>query len=278
MHVEPTRLGIRHSVVSQRLSRIAFLLILIGLIGCQKRSPKVYASASEKGTTRTSSAAFVAPSSNPSSNPSNSSSPSGTSTNQTPSNSCAHCPEAEGAQEILPPQSKTTTTSKPALDLPDVELVDQNGNPVRFYSDLVQGKLVLMNAIYTTCSGTCPMQTSIFAGVQRRLEKRGADHVQMISISLDPAHDTPERMKKFAETYGAKEGWAFLTGEPSRVRRVLEAMDLYTANPEEHTPIASVGNERSGVWMKVINLTSPDELVDKLEYVSKLELSDILPK
>lgn len=152
--------------------------------------------------------------------------------------------------------------------IPDPVLIDQDGNKHRFYSDLVKGNLVLMNSIYTTCEGTCPMQTAIFSLVRKLLGDRLGREIQMISVSLDPATDTPERLKKFAEQHGgASEGWTFLTGSRKDVARVLKAMDLYSANPEEHTPIAAVGNEPGGVWLKVINLNSPVELVSRLDFV-----------
>ncbi|MEQ8766926.1 MAG: SCO family protein [Planctomycetota bacterium] len=156
-------------------------------------------------------------------------------------------------------------------DIPDVELVDQHGRTHRFYSDLIQGKLVLMNAIYTSCAGTCPMQTSIFSSVQKHLGDRVGQDVQMISVSLDPLNDKPSRLKMFAEKYGAKPGWIFLTGDKEDVRIALEAMDLYAPNPEDHTPICALGNDDTGVWMKLINLSSPDEIVSRLHYVAQLD-------
>jgi len=187
---------------------------------------------------------------------------------------CPHCDTTESAS-LSRPVEVVEAVNRPLI--PDVVLTDQHGRTHRLYTDLLKGKLVLMNAIYTTCQGTCPMQTSIFAGVQRRLRDRVGDDVHMISISLDPRTDTPERLLEFARTYKAEDtGWYFLTGEPEDVFRALKAMDLYSARPEEHTPIAAVGNEPTGVWMKVINLTNPVELVQRLEYVSQLGLQDVV--
>ena len=158
---------------------------------------------------------------------------------------------------------------KPAF--PDTILVDQDGNKHHFYSDLIKGKLVLMNSIYTSCEGSCPVQTAIFARTRQILGDRVGRDVQMISISLDPVTDTPERLKEFADKHGgAGAGWTFLTGSKQDVTEVLQAMDLFAAVPEQHTPIAAVGNEAAGIWMKVINLNAPRELASRIDYVKSL--------
>lgn len=164
----------------------------------------------------------------------------------------------------------------PGPQIPDIALTDQNGKRHRFYTDLVKGKLVIMNAIFTSCGGSCPVQTQIFAGVARRLGDRVGKDVQMISVSLDPTIDTPERLGEFARRHGADPDWLFLTGPRPDVAKVLRAMDLYAADPRQHTPIAVIGNEPTGVWMKTINLTAPVEIVNKLEQVASLELDQVV--
>jgi cytochrome oxidase Cu insertion factor (SCO1/SenC/PrrC family) len=180
---------------------------------------------------------------------------------------------SKSTEEASPsPESPARADTPLQARIPDVPLIDQDGREVRFYSDLVRGKRVLMNAIYTTCSGTCPAQTSIFTSVQRHLQARAdLKDVQLISVSLDPLNDRPAQLAEFARKYQARPGWAFLTGTKENVKAVLEAMDLYTAVPEQHTPICALGNEPTGVWMKLINLASPDEIVNRIEYVTKLD-------
>jgi len=178
------------------------------------------------------------------------------------------CCPADAAAAKAPPETPRIETH-----IPDVVLTDQDGKTHRFYTDLVKDKLVLVNSIYTTCAGTCPMQTTVFAGAQHRLRKRVGKDVTMISITLDPDTDTPEKLKAFAERYNAHEGWYFLTGPKPDVTTVLQAMDLWSADPGDHLPLCSVGNDKTGVWMKVLNLGSPDEIVKKLDAVSKIDPS-----
>lgn len=177
---------------------------------------------------------------------------------------CAHESDAEKSKA-------TVDKARIETDIPDVVLTDQFGKTHRFYTDLVKGKLVLMNSIYTSCAGTCPMQTTVFAGAQHRLRNRLGENFSMISITLDPVNDTPEKLKAFAARFNAHDDWLFLTGPPQDVTTVLQAMDLWSADPAEHLPFCSVGNDETGVWMKVLNLGSPDEIVAKLDHVSKLD-------
>ena len=178
------------------------------------------------------------------------------------------CKPAAPAEVV---SASAVSESPLAPSIPDVVLLDQDGRERRFYSDLLRGKLVLVNAVYTRCAGTCPMQSSIFASVQRHLKERMGREVVLLSISLEPLTDRPAKLKEFAERYRAGPGWTFLTGSRENVKTALEAMDLYSAVPEEHTPICVVGNERTGVWMKLVNLASPDEIVDRIDYVAGLD-------
>lgn len=185
----------------------------------------------------------------------------------------AHDHEAMESGDHHHHHSSAAPSQKPINPtIPDPVLVDQDGKQHHFYSDLLKGKLVLMNSIYTSCQGTCPIQTAIFSQTRKMLGDRIGQDVQMISVSLDPVTDTPERLKEFASKHGVTDnnGWLFLTGTKQNVTEVLQAMDLYSADPEDHTPIAAVGNEPAGIWMKVVNLNSPIELVRRIDYVKTL--------
>ncbi len=179
-----------------------------------------------------------------------------------PDDCCSPKPAADGTNETRP--------AKVRANIPDVELVDQDGKRHRFFSELIEGKMVLLNAIYTNCTGTCPAQSSIFASVQHRLLERLGKDVRMLSISLDPTRDTPQRLKEFSERFTKHPGWLFLTGDPENVKAALESMDLYTSNAEDHVPLCVMGNERAGVWMKVLNLSGSTEIVKKFEHLATL--------
>lgn len=154
--------------------------------------------------------------------------------------------------------------------IPDTVLTDQYGNKHRFYTDLVKGKTVLINAVYTSCAGVCPIQTAVFSKVQSMLGQHVGEDVQMISVTLDPVTDTPERLREFADKFHVGPGWLFLTGSKQEVTEVLRSMDLYSPVPAQHTPIAAIGHEPGEVWMKVINVTAPADIVGRIQRVKEL--------
>ena len=92
------------------------------------------------------------------------------------------------------------------ITVPDVKLVDQDGRPVRFYTDLVKGQVVAMNFVFTSCGTICPPMGANFAKLQKILGGRPGPHVRLISVSIDPANDTPERLKAWAAKFGAQPG------------------------------------------------------------------------
>ena len=144
---------------------------------------------------------------------------------------------------------------------PDVQLTTQDGARVRFY-DLIKGKTVAIELIYTSCRFACPLETARLAQVQRLLGDRMGRDVFFYSISIDPEHDTPAVLKAFAETFHAGPGWTFLTGQRADIERLARKLGLYsTPNPEDkdgHVPALLIGNESTGDWMRASALDNPN--------------------
>ena len=137
---------------------------------------------------------------------------------------------------------------------PNVTLTTQDGVDVRFYDDLVKGKIVAVNLIYTTCKYACPLETARLAQVARLLGPRMGRDIFFYSISIDPEVDTPAVLKAYAEKYGAGPGWTFLTGKKEDIEQISRKLGLYSApnpaNPDGHTPNLVLGNEATGQWMR----------------------------
>jgi len=137
---------------------------------------------------------------------------------------------------------------------PNVELTTQDGKVVRFYDDLIKGKIVALDLIYTTCQYACPLETARMAQVQRLLGDRMGRDVFFYSITIDPEHDTPAVLKEYAEKYNAGPGWLFLTGKAEDIELISRKTGLYSEpdpnNPDGHTPSLLVGNEVTGQWMR----------------------------
>ena len=171
--------------------------------------------------------------------------------------------EADTPASVPAPASASASASAPAsaVNIPDVELLDQDGRSVRFYTDLVKGKVVAVQFIFTTCTTICPPLGATFARVQKELGERAGRDVRFISISVDPATDTPERLKAWGAKFHAAEGWTFVTGAKPQVDELLRSLGALSASPSEHTSSVLVGNERLGQWTRIYGLATPSVLV-----------------
>ncbi|MEO5928629.1 MAG: SCO family protein [Candidatus Kapaibacterium sp.] len=145
------------------------------------------------------------------------------------------------------------------VEFPDVTLLDQNGDRRRV-RDLVAGKVVVMNFIFTTCTTICPPMGANFVKLKGMLGDRVGKDVVMISVSIDPTTDTPARLKAWSEKFNGGAGWTLLTGEKRDVDNLLKKLKVFSPVKEEHAPIVLIGKEGSGNWIRANGLASPDKL------------------
>jgi protein SCO1/2 len=144
---------------------------------------------------------------------------------------------------------------------PNVVLTDQNGKKVKFYDDLLKGKMVVINFIYTFCPDSCPLETAKLAQVQKLLGDRVGKDIFFYSISIDPKRDTPQELKDYAAKFHVKPGWAFLTGDIKDVNLIRSKLGQ-TVRPFEnqltgHSTSLTIGNEKTGQWMQDSSLDDP---------------------
>ena len=151
----------------------------------------------------------------------------------------------------------------PSVRIPDVRVYDQDSKPLNFYSDLVKGKTVAINFIFTTCTGVCPPMTATFRRVQQNLPAH-TPPIQLISISVDPETDTPERMRDFAAKFKAGPGWTFVTGNKNEIETLLQALGTAVADKTDHTPMILIGNEVADYWTRAYGLSSPTTLIQAI--------------
>jgi protein SCO1 len=143
---------------------------------------------------------------------------------------------------------------------PNVELVTQDGKKVHFYDDLIKGKIVAIDVIYTTCHYSCPLETARLAQVQRKLGDRVGKDIFFYSISIDPEHDTPEVLKAYMEKFHVGPGWTFLTGKKEDIIFLSRRLGLYTTpdvNPDGHIAHLLIGNDAIGQWVRSSALDNP---------------------
>ena len=148
-----------------------------------------------------------------------------------------------------------------AVKIPDANVLDQDGRRLRFYSDLVKGKVVAINFIFTTCTTICPPLTATFRKVQQQLGERVGRDISLISVSVDPTTDVPERLAAFAAKFNRADGWTFVTGTKPEMDRLLRALGAYVGDKNDHTPMILIGNESAGYWTRTYGLAPAGTLV-----------------
>jgi protein SCO1/2 len=156
--------------------------------------------------------------------------------------------------------------SEPAVELADIDLrdrllVDHNGEDVMFVTDVIGDNIVVMDFVYTTCTTICPVLSALFTQVQKQLGDQAGDDVQLISMSVDPVRDTPQRLKAYSAKHRAGDGWVWLTGPKADVDDVLIGLGAYTSNFEDHPSMVLIGDGRTGEWKRLFGFPNPDRIV-----------------
>jgi protein SCO1/2 len=150
-------------------------------------------------------------------------------------------------------------------NIPDVELVDQDGKTVHLYSDLVRGRVAALSFIFTTCTTICPLIGANLGRLQTELgQSLGEEDVALISVSVDPATDIPQRMKAWGAQFGAKPGWSLLTGDKREVDQLLKILGLFTPDIRSHSPFLLLVNDRTGDWTRVNVIETPPPKVAEI--------------
>ena len=144
---------------------------------------------------------------------------------------------------------------------PNLPLTTQDGKTVKFYDDLIKGKSVAINVIYTSCKDECPLETAKMAQLAQIFGDKMGKDIFFLSISIDPQHDTPAVLKAYAKNFNVGPGWLFLTGKPEDIKVIVKKLGLSRgsdgANKVGHTASLMVGNEPTGQWMRNSAVDNP---------------------
>lgn len=193
-------------------------------------------------------------------------------------------PSARGAGDAAPATASWSEHAAPVPEAPplpapsgpvsparkyfsDVELVDQDGQKHRFYSDLLAGRTVVVDAFYTSCNGACPVMEQKLATLQDWLGDRLGKEAYLLSITVDPQVDTPARLKEYSQRLGARPGWFFLTGKKENVDWALYKLGYFVEQKEAHSNLLIMGKESTGLWKKVFGLATSDDIIHSLDAV-----------
>jgi len=147
----------------------------------------------------------------------------------------------------------------------NLEVIDQDGQTLRFYDDLLKDKVVVINFIFTNCQGACPLMTQNLTMVRDMLGVTLGQEIHFVSISIDPIRDTPAAMKEFAEThYADQAGWRFVTGNQDNLEYIVKKLGQYNEEVEAHSTLLLAANVRTAHWTKIPPNVPPNGVVQRL--------------
>jgi protein SCO1/2 len=156
---------------------------------------------------------------------------------------------------------------------PDITLLTQDNRQVRFYEDLVKGKIVTINFFYARCEGICPAVMTNLVKVQKLLDSRAASRVSMISITLKPQEDSPAVLQQYAEMHRIRLGWTLLTGNPNDIERLRRSLGFTNLDPQldqdksQHIGNIRYGNEPLMEWAACPGMSTPEWIAENISWV-----------
>lgn len=157
--------------------------------------------------------------------------------------------ESPGVSQELPQGGDDRETAREYFT--DLPLLTQEGKQVRFFSDVLDGRIVLINSFYTECTGITPRQREVLLQLQEMLGDSLGKDVFIVSITVDPERDTVEKLQEYVAGFEPRPGWIFLTGKPENVDWINHRLGQHLENLEEHQGVYMLGNVGTTLWMKV---------------------------
>jgi len=146
----------------------------------------------------------------------------------------------------------------------DLPVIAQDGKERRFFSDILEDKVVLIYLFFTSCENTCPVINQTLANVQNMLGDRLGSEIILISITTDPTRDTVAVVKEYSDYFGPRAGWLFLTGETQNIKTIIGRLGHNSPDPTTHTTFLMVGNVAKAKWTKLKPTASEAEIVAML--------------
>ena len=176
-----------------------------------------------------------------------------------------------GAQQQKPatPTVEVEIHGAGKVQIPDLDVRDQDGRKLRFYSDLIKDKVVVLSFFYTSCTYSCTMQGQTFSKLQSLLGDRLGKSVFLISVTTDPATDGPAQLKSWGKRYNVQEGWTLVTGKEAEINKLLLPFTGNRAGAGMHLPATFIGNDRTGLWTSAAGVFEPEALLNAIEFVTR---------
>lgn len=171
-----------------------------------------------------------------------------------------------GAQLLTAAAAAVVSRYTVAYAPPEVTLVRADGKRVSLPGELDDGRPVLLNFIFTTCSSICPLTSRTLEEFQRKLGSEAA-RIHLMSISIDPEQDTPARLTEYARKFHAGPEWQYYTGTVAASIAAQRAFDVYRGEKMSHTPVTLIRAAPGQPWLRIEGFVTPDELVDDYRHL-----------
>ena len=165
---------------------------------------------------------------------------------------------------ITPIQAQTGSSAPAKLAVPDLQVIDQNGHQLRFNSDVLKDRTAVINTFFTNCAAICPITQETFSKLAKSLGSRLRRDLVLISISVDPEHDTPERMKAWGKKFNVGSGWVLLSGNKAETEELLKSLRLFAPGNQRHQTTVLIGNRSTG-WIRASGFASEEKLQKMVE-------------
>jgi protein SCO1/2 len=167
------------------------------------------------------------------------------------------------AGNAAPDSALEVSRSESHYAMPPIKLVRDDGKDVMLADELNDGRPVVLNFIYTTCPGICPLASHLFSELQHDLGAE-RDRVHLVSISIDPEEDTPARLRAYAKKYSAGPSWQHYTGTVAASLAVQHAFDVYRGDKMGHTPVTLLRTAPGAPWVRFDGFATADVLLKEL--------------
>ena len=173
--------------------------------------------------------------------------------------------KAETAEEQAHHHASADEVTRSTADynIPQVNLVRADGKSVWLAEEMNDGRPVVMDFIYTTCTSICPMSSQTLAELQKKLDASNSP-VHLVSISIDPENDTPVRLREYAKKFGAGPAWQFYTGSLAASTTAQRAFNIYRGDKMSHTPVTLVRTAPGRSWVRIDGFATADQLLGEL--------------
>ena len=165
-------------------------------------------------------------------------------------------------------QTKAGNAHQTRLVLPNIIVLDSRNHEHRLLA-LLQDQIVIINFVFTSCVTICPVLSATMQFIEKQLQDQLGKNIILVSISVDPARDTPEKLRMQAEKLGAGQHWYWLTGKPSEVNRLLKAFGIPVGRPEDHPPIILAGNANTDNWLRWVGIPSTEVVIEAINELTR---------